>query len=800
MNKYYTIILITILFLPIKLFAQISISGQIKNLADKPMDMVEVLLQNKDSVVVKSQLTDSVGKFKISVQPSDYILLVKQLGILLHAQNISASQNIDLGVININVNKQQLNEVVVISKKPLIERKVDRLIFNVENSIATIGGDALDALKITPSIRVQNDQIAMIGKSKMSVMVNDKLIQLDGDDLFNYLKTISTSNIKSIEVITTPPAKYDAEGNSGIVNIKLKKAKNDSWNTTLRETAKLATYLSNIAGVNFSYQKNKLELLLDFSGQKGRSIYTNNINYEYPTENWKNRITNTTFSNTINPFIDTNYQTTKKTKIGLQYIGNYNRYKIDEDNSANIYDKKTFFLNSQLKSMGKTYKNINNHSVNFNTISILDTLGKKILTNVDFFTYNIVKKNNFNSEAQSNLLNNISLGITNNENKQRISNFSSRIDFEMPYKFANLTYGANISATKTNNDVETSFNNITATSINLGTNQTNVFEYKENVQALYFDTDKEINSKWGVKTGLRIEFTQTSGFSQTINKTNKINYYKFFPTVYFSYKQNQNNTYIFNFSRRIKRPSYSELNPARWYFNSNSYEVGNPFLQPSFSTNIELSHSYKDIFTTTLYYSKVANAFGQIVIHDIIGNFQRFIRQNYFDATYCGIQEYINFTAFTNCATNISLDITYNESKTYTEYLNPNFSGWGGTFSTTNTILLNKPKTIAVDISYLYNTASKWTESSNTPSSNTNIGIKYLLLNKKMQLALFANDILNTEAFTISSKTGVVNGNYRQFYDSPFIRLSVNYKFGNSTKNIEKKIVGNQDEKDRVKN
>ncbi|OUD36895.1 carboxypeptidase-like regulatory domain-containing protein, partial [Flavobacterium psychrophilum] len=197
------------------LFSQVTISGQIKDKKNKPIEFLEIQLQNNDSIIVKSELTNVDGKFTILTEKGEYQLIIKQLGKVLQKQKITAKQDTYIGVIQIIETQQQLEEVIIASKKKLIERKVDRLIFNVENSISASGGDAIDALKITPSIRVQNDKITMIGKSGMSIMIDDKLIQLSGYDLVNFLKTISSDNIKNIEVITTPPAKYSAEGNSG---------------------------------------------------------------------------------------------------------------------------------------------------------------------------------------------------------------------------------------------------------------------------------------------------------------------------------------------------------------------------------------------------------------------------------------------------------------------------------------------------------------------------------------------------------------------------------------------------------
>lgn len=204
---------------------------------------------------------------------------------------------------------------------------MDRLIFNVENSISPPGGDAIDALKVTPSIRVQNDMITMIGKSGMSVMVDDKLIQLSGDDLVNFLKTISSDNIKNIEVITTPPAKYSVEGNSGLVNIKLKKAKKDSWNASINSAYRQATYVTGSIGGNFNYQKNKISIFSNLNYSNGASAPVETSKIYYPNQLWSNNSQRKDFNNSIGGRIGIDYQISKKWIMGIQYLGSNSKTK-----------------------------------------------------------------------------------------------------------------------------------------------------------------------------------------------------------------------------------------------------------------------------------------------------------------------------------------------------------------------------------------------------------------------------------------------------------------------------------------
>lgn len=254
---------------PNNLLCQININGIITDLNNKPVEFLEVQLQNKDSIIFKSTLTNIYGDFKVTVEKGDYSLLIRQLGKILKTQKIIVMQDSDLGIIQVAENQQKLNEVTVVANKKLIERKVDRIVFNFENSISANIGDAIDALKITPNIRVTTEQVSMIGKSNMAVMINDKIINLSGDDLINFLRTIASDNIKSIEVITNPPAKYDAEGNSGLINIKLKKIKADSWNSTINSGYKRNTYSTGNIGGTYSFQKNKISLVVNTNYSNG---------------------------------------------------------------------------------------------------------------------------------------------------------------------------------------------------------------------------------------------------------------------------------------------------------------------------------------------------------------------------------------------------------------------------------------------------------------------------------------------------------------------------------------------------
>ncbi len=791
-------LLYLLLFAPFFAYSQIEIRGTVKDSLNTPIEFANVFLTNQSNDIVTGTITNQRGAFNLPVKKGSYTLTISFMGYEDWTQEVTLNENKDFENIMLSKSKNKLNEVVITASKPLVERKVDRLVFNVENSISATGGDALDALKITPRIKVKNDQISMIGKNGMSVMIDDRLIQLSRDDLINFLKTIKSDNIKSIEVITNPPAKYDAEGNNGMVNIKLKKAKADSWSNAIRSAYKQATHPSFSVGNNFTYQKNRLSLLLDVSANKDINIYTNDIKYYYPKEHWVNKIYNKSSINRVSTILNVGYNLSNTLNIGFQYLGNIGTLKKNETSSSNIYDIENLNLTRTLESVGNAKNETNNHSFNLNLLKKLDTLGKQFTVDVDYFIYDLNKNNNFNSQDSNLISSNVSTENVDNNNLQKINNFSTKIDFNMPNQWASLSFGGRMSFTETNSNIDISQYNTTNQPVVTVLNQIDNFTYNENIQAVYFSASKKLGTKWEGKVGLRAESTQNKGYSKTTNQTNKNDYFKLFPTFYFSYLLNKENTFAISYGRRVNRPSYSNLNPARWYLTPTSYEEGNPFLQPSFTSNFELSHSYKDLLTTTLSFSHTQDGFGQLTVHDLENDTQNFIRRNYYNYSLFSWSEYVNYSVFPWWNANAEALIYYTETNTYTEYLQPKYSGWGGYFSTTNDFILNKNKTILAQLTYEYNYPTIFNENRTEEYSSLVIGLKILLYQKKLQIALNANNILGTDRIKTSNITQGIFQTFRQYYDTQYVRLSLSYKFGNKNLNANKKNTSNEEEKRRA--
>ena len=787
MKKRHLIAFLLIILFQNQVISQIKISGQIKDEKNNPVEFIEIQLQNKDSIIFKSELTNAEGKFIIETEKGEYSLLVRQLGVIYHEQKINVIQDTYIGIINITEKEQQLQEVVITAKKKLIERKVDKLIFNVENSISASGGDAIDALKITPRVKVKNDNISMIGKNNMSVMVDDKLILLTGDELINFLKSIPSDNIKSIEVITTPPAKYDAEGNSGLINIKLKKSKLNQWNASLRSSYIQSTYPKGSFGGNFDYQKNKLSLYsnLNYVNGSNAPVETNKI--YYPLGLWNEENKRRDFQNSVNGRIGADYKISEKFSVGMQYLGSFSKPKIAENSLTTIYNQTNSQIDSYINTLSENLGKNNNHSLNLNSTVVFDTIGKKMNINLDYFKF----KNDDNR-----IFNTINLLSANNTSLQDIQNYSAKIDFEHPLKWINLSYGGKLSFIKTQNNVNY-FDTTLGTPI-FDPTQSNEFNYDENTQAIYLNGTKKLNEKWETQLGFRLENTQTEGVSKTLNQKNTNSYAKLLPTFYLTYTPNEKNSFSINYNKRINRPSYNRLNPFRWYSNPFSYTEGNPFLQPSFSNNLELNYTFNDNWSNSIYYSHTDNGFEQITIVDNTDNIQKTIAQNFFKTTIIGISESYTYNKLKWLSSTFSFDWNYSKSESLIPITNQNLNGSNAYFSISNDFNLNKNKTLLFNFSYWYNFKGTSDLDKNNAYSQLDASLKYFAFDKKLQISFNANDILSTNRPIYTSFTNNIQIDYKNYYDVRLFRLSLVYKFGNKNINVEKKEVGNQEEKERT--
>lgn len=790
--------LLIFLVLPLFCFAQstLKLKGKIAS-ETTPLQWADVSILNQEGKIIDGTTTNQDGSFEINLKSGSYKIGISLLGFADYEKEISVEKDTDLGIIILKENETKLSEVVIQSKKKTIEQKTDRLVYNLENNVTAVGSDALSLINTAPGVVVKNDLITILGKGTSRVMIDGRLIELTGEELNNFLKSISASDIKNIEIISNPPAKYEADGFGGLINIIMKKGVRDSWKNTTT-----ASYDQNKYGIytlrnNFFYNKNKFKFSASVNGKTGYKNADENLEMYFPDGLSKmssaTKVKNENFSGKL----ALDYDFSDRTTIGFQFMNDRNNPDFGSDIRIEKYNLQNELQNVTL-NISATDKGSKNQTYNVHLITKLDSLNRKLSFDIDYFNYSSkfdrdFIANNYTQNMQFVDVNQAGRNISN----QDIDNWSFKADMEHPFQIFNLSYGAKVSFTNSISDV-LFYDNISGTP-KLDPGQSNQFKYRENNQAIYINGDKKLSDKWNLQMGLRLENTQTTGFSETLNQENVNDYLKLFPTFYASYKRNENNTFSLNYGKRINRPRFDLLNPFKVYINSNSYSEGNPFLRPSFSDNFELSHSYKEVLRTSLFMNVITNGYGVIFTSVPETNTQIVTRENYFKGLNYGLGESYS-ASFTDWWESENTIYFLGSKTEFTKDFNANPSNsLQIDFTTNNTFVLGKTTKIQIDFNYSTPFKNGLYEVGYV--SSFDIGFKQDLFNKTLQVAFLANDIFNTSY--LKDFTSVVNGVkqvYSQNESNRFVRLSVVYNFGNKKINVKERNFGNQEERKRTGN
>lgn len=755
-----------------------------------------VVLQKSDHKFITGTTSASDGSFSITIDESipSYIL-IKFIG--YETAQISPLDKVDLGTIQLKPQAMALSELTITERERLIRQKPDRLVFNIRHSPLADIGDAVDALKITPGLNVQNSFISIIGKENVMVMINDRIIKMTEEELMNYLRSIPAQNIKQIEVITTPPARYDAEGNSGLINIVLKAAENNSWSNQIRGTYKQGMYNSFGLGNTFAYNRDKLALLFSVDTNKGHRGMETETEIYYPEETWKGLLKSKTKTDNVSTHVGLDYRLTPKASIGLFYSGILNDHDETDTYDTKISGGVDGLKKGTILSHGNNDKRNEIHSLNAHYTQAMGSKGYRMSSDVDYFSYLNKQNRLIHSVAQRSSTSSFD---ARNMGLQDVKNISAKIDFDHPITSGVLTYGGKWTRTSTSN--ETKLFDIVGNTSTLNKSKSNDFDYTESIGAFYADIAKALGKKWSFKGGLRLEYTHTSGYSKQYDRTDKNSYWQLFPTAYLSYNHNQNNVFNLSYSRRIGRPGFWSLNPFKFYLNSTTYQEGTPDLKPRISDNIELQHVYKGHLITKLYGVVITDGFGIIPTIDVANQIQVYKSFNFWDGFVVGLNETFlyNPTSWWNTVSTLAI---YSMKGTLKKNLNLNMSdleGFRYQVFTQHTFFFNRAKTLIGELTYMYSSPEKNIISESRSSQFLNIGLKAVFFDGKLQCSAALNDIFRTGQPYYDTYTNGIKQTYRNYYDNRLFSLGISYSLGSNKVKAKQHKAGNREEYNRVGN
>ncbi|MEM7086880.1 MAG: TonB-dependent receptor [Bacteroidota bacterium] len=793
--KFRSLILFWIL--PLVSYSQVELTGTVKDNSNEVIAFANVIVYDTSDQVVSGSTTNEEGGFVVSLTPATYKVVISYIGYKVWTQQLDLAENKDLGDVALELAEYNLAEVTVVGRKKLFTRKADRLVFNIEDNIATTGGDAMNALQMSPGVVVGQGGISMIGKSSMRVLIDDKLLQLSGEELTAFLSSIPADDIKEIEIISNPPSKYEAAGNSGLINIVFKKGRANSWNNSTSYSYTQSDFAYHRLGNNFKYQKNKVDLLFSVSGTLGDALNKQALEIQYPTGPSINTFEQKGQRDNVSARLLFDYKLSEKDVIGIQYLGALTDPSARFVSTATLFDGGTVV--NRNRGVGISDNSNASHSINVHYNRKLDTLGRKLSLDLDYFDYDVETSYDFTSRVLlTNANDTINFANLINSN-QKIKNYSAKVDVQHPFQFANIEYGAKLSFTRTDN-LTNNFNTITGNPV-FNPMLSNDFEFEENNQAIYVSASRSFGKRVNAKLGLRAENTQTVGFSVSLDQRNVNDYFRLFPTAYLSFMASENNTVAASYGRRISRPSFSNLDPARIFVTDVNFTEGNPFLNPSFIDNYELSYDHKGAIGGSLFYTVENDGFGQVPIVSEDNNDQQFTYQNFFRQRNYGVSIYGYYSKVKWWSSQNALYITQSDTDFFAEGVDLTAqNGVRVYFGTYNTMTLNTTRNLKAQVNFWINSPFKRNLYDYSSNYNLELALRYSLMKNKLQVSAGVYDVLNSRKLTSTWVTnGITNINSRNT-NNRYFRLSLIYSTGNKKIKVDERNVGNQDEKQRAGN
>ena len=752
----------------------LDVSGFVIDATDEPVAFANLLvLKVKDSSVVTGTSSDENGFFKISkLNPDQYLLKTTFIGFTDNFKVITVSEEmVDIEIL-MEESLEALNEVQLIYKKPTVVRESDRLVFKVENT-ALSQGNLVEVLRSTPSVLVLDDAI-LVKNTTPVIYINDRRVHLSSSEVIELLQGTSAANIKSVEVITNPSAKYDAD--SGVV-LKIIMSKNlvTGYNGSVFSNYEQGVFPKTSFGTTHYFKGDKTNLFFNYSFNSRKDNRVDDEQVFYPDEEWNTNLNKNKWSETHNLGVNFDYELSEKSNLALSanaqflpYFKYLIRSNTDIESNASSFDRIT----------SNSLSRDNRHNVGFDldyNYQISDA--SKLSFNAHYTNYDYQRRQDVNSDYSIDGAIIVEETAYNSKSNQDTNIFTSQLDYAMTLsENASLGTGIKFSNVKTGSGILQ--NDIIAGVEIINPGNTNTFDYNEDVYGAYLDYSYS-KDKLNLNAGLRVEQTNIIGISS--NETNSSqDYLEFFPTVSLGWQISENVLSSINFKRSIDRPNYNNLNPFVYYLNDNTIFTGNPNLKPVITNAIFLDASINDKFSFTVYYKKYENNFFELPLQDNANNILIYTPLNISSTEEIGFdfETNLNITDrwFLYFATSI-----YNYKDTGT------VSGtslkrdmWSNYSNLTSNISFLKDKSLTASLSIYYLGKNIQGFRIIDTRWDTYFTISKRLFKDKGSISLSMSDLFNKQDYSSSLDFLNQKSNILNDFDTRYIKLGFRYKFGNT--------------------
>jgi hypothetical protein len=749
-----------------------------------------ILRRSKDSTLVKGTASNARGEFQFSeISRGDYLVEVSFIG--YHKQYVSgikvtSNKTTNVGTLSLLPDVNELNEVVVTFQRKFVEQTADKTIINVEASPTSAGENLMETLKKIPGVVIdKDDNISLKGKQGVTVMIDGRQTYMSGTQLANMLKNMQSTSVEKIEIIENPSSRFDAEGTSGIIDIRTKKIRIGGFNGTINGGLNYKSILSGNGGLSLNYRRDRWNLFGNISGQNDESKENTQINRNFYnqtgayTGSMSQDVTFTNQSKGTNFQAGADYNISDQHIIGIMFKGNI--YDASNDmlgntlitNAASKPDS-GLLVNSRTEGLYRRW------TQNLNYKWAIDSTGRELTFDADYATINnsentLMYSKSFDSQQ-------IPTGrIIGWDTKQptKINIVSFKLDYVHPFS------------------PKIVFNNLENNIWNLDPLRSDHFIYKETISAAYASLSHQFKTT-SVQLGLRAEHTYWEGDSQSLHEVRDSSYLNLFPSVFVMQPLNKNHSIRFSYSYRIGRPKYEQLNPFAFYVDPYTYNKGNPFLQPQFTHSMQLSHSWKQIITTTASLGFTKDAISQILYQDETTMAGMVSHANLSDAYNADITVNVQLPIFKWWMFMTNLSGTYGDWTT--QYMGETITNnrLSGNIWAQNTFTL--PKNYTLELSGWYQTRGSEGMINFRSAGSIDLGIQKKILKQNGTLRLSVSDILKTsQPKDVTVRYSNVDLLQKTSRETRKFSLTFTYRFGKTDiKPSRQRKTASEEEQNRI--
>ena len=787
-----------------------NITGKAVDTTGVPLEFLSVALLQEDGKVVKGVLSDSSGRFSLSAVPfGNYSVRISGVGYRAFTTSLfaltSAKQRLDLGLLKLSEDSKTLSAVLVSAQKKLIEQGIDRTVINVENSILAEGNTALELLERAPGVKVDEEgQISLKGRPGVMVMINGKQTYLSPKELAVLLKGTNSASVSKIEIMSNPSAKYDAAGNGGIINIQMKKNLASGFNGTVAVNGGAGRNARYGSGLNLNYRSNKINTYGSYDyGYRGETEYLDFIRRFYNGGNVTGLPDRSSFQHTSTnePLHTHNFRAgidfdfDPFNSVGLLVNGNMGKYTHDSKTGNRLIDLSGTLL-SNMNTANYDQQSWENLTYNLNYLHKFKKEGRTLSADADLATNQFTSRLNLTTVTEEAAAGQALTNLIRRGYVPAVTDvYVAKVDYTDPLT-ATLKLEGGLKSSFIESDNNLRYDLLENGSWIYDSNGSNHFKYREQIHAAYLNLNKDFGG-FSIQAGLRAEHTGTEGHQITSDSLIKRNYTQLFPSIFLGKPLGKDHLLQLAYSRRIERPDYGDLNPFRVFRDPLLFYQGNPFLQPELIHTFQLSHSFRNNYTTSVSYNRTSNVMTWI--------------NGQIDALNTTFESPQNLKSLVNYGLSFSASTSFFNWWTGSHFANVfrnEYSGGeaSGAFNTKATSFsfntqnsFKAGKGYSMELNVFYNGGSVYGISRYKGNYMVSGGVQKLIFDRRGTVKLLLNDFFQSKQFRERTQYQNIDMNTHIMLDSRRAILSFSYRFGNQNLSNRERRTGSEDIQNRVK-